>query len=429
MLSRPSVILFVFTLAAVGHLSPVVAQPADENRFVTFDFANQSIDRISLEESRPLLSDAIAQLESATGDEVKTAAERHSAARRQELFGSTDNELASYSIYHDLLRFPEVNRGHAVHLSGICQSVDALSGELLEGVHLIKVTPTDAPSGRMFILAEAGLALPRIGERIEVLGVFTNLIRSPEPSQEVVPTVVARSLRSESADEVPLPDKALWSVVEDRTLGVRSNESGLYYRLLRQVEGQSDAQLEAAAKRQVQSRKDAVPRLRERAEFPVFVDMFQNPREYQGEVVTLKGHARQVRKYPAGSNAEGIETLYETWIYTDDAQSNPAVVISRDISGNLPVGDDLQVPVTATGYFFKIYGYRARDTTRVAPMVLAARVDATPVAALAGPPWWLYALSAAIFLALLIWLAFSYRNERRRTRLIDDLPPDFTDLS
>ena len=125
-----------------------------------------------------------------------------------------------------------------------------------------------------------------------------------------------------------------------------------------------------------------------------------------------------------------METLYEAWVYTADSQGNPAVIVASAAPEDIPLGEDLQVLVRATGYFFKIYGYEAQDTTRVAPMILAGRLEVIPEPKPQGPPWWLLAMLAAMLAALVAWLAVSYYGARKHARRIvtSEGSPDFTGI-
>ena len=143
-----------------------------------------------------------------------------------------------------------------------------------------------------------------------------------------------------AGDDVPvaLDPEILAPVLEPSgsliSRGIRAAESEAYYRVLdhaRQVEA---TRLEAAAARFLQKRRNvaALPGTRKRpmADFPVFVDLYNNvktPEIYHGQPVTLRGHLRKLVALPAGDNEYGIETLYEAWLYTQNSQQHPAVVI------------------------------------------------------------------------------------------------------
>ena len=96
--------------------------------------------------------------------------------------------------------------------------------------------------------------------------------------------------------------------------------------------------------------------------------------EYRGRPVSLHGKFRRLVTYDAGKNDQGFDRLHEGWFFADDAQGNPAVVIFTEQPAGLPGGGDIEEEVSVTGYFLKMYGYSAQDTTRRAPLILARTV-------------------------------------------------------
>lgn len=229
--------------------------------------------------------------------------------------------------------------------------------------------------------------------------------------------------------------------VRDRTYLIPESEREAYYQVLQHARRVDAQNLQAAARehRLSRIRQAARPGVRddllERPEtFPVFVDLFRNPEEYRGKPVTLRGYARKLISYPADDpNEHGIETLYEAWIFTEDSQGNPAVVVCTEVPDGMPRGDNINEQVSVTGYFFKMYGYPARDTTRVAPMILADRLVWYPAR---GPAAWrpspvVYASTGAGVLGLIAvvwWLSRGDRQfgRRRIEREGDDAAPDFS---
>ena len=116
--------------------------------------------------------------------------------------------------------------------------------------------------------------------------------------------------------------------------------------------------------------------------FPVYADLVLNDHEaYNGQLVTLRGRVRNITKSPADENVRyNLGQLYELWFYTEDSQAHPAVVVCTSIPPGLlkqarEQGELFDEPVSVTGHFFKLYVYKARDTDRFAPMLLAQRVD------------------------------------------------------
>lgn len=174
-------------------------------------------------------------------------------------------------------------------------------------------------------------------------------------------------------------------LLRDRSEGVHFEERAAYYETLGRLKQKSQKALNKQARDFLNNRWKSSPFSNKSfQEFPRYVDLFKNPETYHGEVITLRGHAQRVVKTPAGENDFGIEHLYEVWMYTEDSQSNPAVVITPEIPDDVKVGDEITDFISVTGIFFKFYTYDAQDTKRFAPMILAARLtrqtgtDSTP---------------------------------------------------
>lgn len=188
--------------------------------------------------------------------------------------------------------------------------------------------------------------------------------------------------------------------------------------------------------------------------FPLFVDLFQNPEVWQGELVTLKGYVRRVLTHPADPTLFNGQPLHELWLYTRDSQHIPTVVVTPTLPRDFPVNADLIDSITVTGCFYRMYVYRGQSETRQAPLVLAGRIqwqpspqhvlnlvregkipsDAQIVAmARANDPRRLsdtVVLGASVLAVVIAMAVFGrvQRDRRRRERLrkLVDQPPDFT---
>jgi hypothetical protein len=114
--------------------------------------------------------------------------------------------------------------------------------------------------------------------------------------------------------------------------------------------------------------------------FPLFVDVFQNPDHWQGRLVTLRGHVRRVITYNGDSTLFNGQPLHELWLFTEDSQNNPAVIVTPSLPAEFPVGSELIDSVTVTGCFFKMYVYRSQQENRLAPLLLAGHVSWNPSA-------------------------------------------------
>ncbi|MDQ3333504.1 MAG: hypothetical protein M3552_23140 [Planctomycetota bacterium] len=406
------------------------SEPEQANALLPARILSQLADRTGLTgDAAGPLARAVEHVAPLPIAELREAAQTHAASRLGALQAVEGPRRVELSTYGDLMRFPQASRGRPVSLVGVIRSSESMTLDGTEAL-LVRCAPVENPTGMAAVLLPAVKAAPPVGTRISLTGVFAKLVELPtddEQEAEVAPLFIAPSLSAQSSNADASPDRSHWSDVRHRTLGVRDVEKRLYYQVLKLAADADVPVLQAAARGQVAERRREAPALRKREPFPVFVDLFKNPSAYEGKAVTLKGYAREIRKYPAGTNAEGLETLYEAWVYTDDSQSNPAVIVASSASPDLPIGDDVQVPIEATGYFFKIYGYRAHDTTRVAPMILAGRIERLPEPVPAGPPGWLLATLAALFSALFGWLLMSYLGTRkRRVWQTGDAPPDFS---
>jgi hypothetical protein len=364
-------------------------------------------------------------------EDLRKAAIRHASDRLATLATSTGESQQTFSALNDLVRFPQPNRGQPVRLDANVRNVRKVALDRTE-VQLVIASPVENAEGRVALLVPEEASVPPAGTPVELVGVFAKLVQLPESDgakTEIAPLLVSGE-SPQAMREGGALEPAEWSVVRHRSLGVRPEEKSLYYRVLRNAAEADPQSLEAAAREHLEQRKqDAPAQIRRQKPFPTFVDLFKHPDVYEGKPVTLKGHAREIRKYPAGDNSEGLDTLYEAWVYMEDSESNPAVIVAPSASADLPIGSDLQVPVEATGYFFKIYAYHAHDTARVAPMVLAARIEKLPEPELSGPPAWFLAAVGAIVALLFGWVVVSYvGTPRRRSAKFAQAPPDFKEV-
>ena len=193
--------------------------------------------------------------------------------------------------------------------------------------------------------------------------------------------------KNKAADERPiLPTDVdidpIWlGSIRHRSLGVREAESDAYYKVLDHArKTQYSLQKEVAATNVARHEKQfrELPG-NKRRKFSLFVDVFGHPEDYTGELLTLKGYVRKNLKHPSDPDDPQQEPTYEAWLYTPDSQHNPAVVVYTDLPKGMPLGGNLVETVVVTGYFFKVYGYRAQDGLRAAPMLLAKTLEWTPV--------------------------------------------------
>ncbi len=225
-------------------------------------------------------------------------------------------------------------------------------------------------------------------------------------------------------------DPDLLKSVRQKTMGISSEESNSYYWILEHAGAVNAGELKAAARRFQEKRRSELTATREnpKLEFPTFVDMFQNPERYLGQPVTLRGHVRRIVKYSLDKKHPGAETQYEAWIYTQNSQTNPAVIVFTSLPRGMPMGDNILERVAVTGYFFKLYGYEARDTTRLAPLILASRLEWFPGKTATEQeisPVLFAAVAGAVLIALVVilWLIkrTAYKDRQFRGSFLNEV--------
>ena len=216
---------------------------------------------------------------------------------------------------------------------------------------------------------------------------------------------------------------------------VRPEEADAYFAILNHARNLSLKQLKDGATRFEAERRRIIRQdptyryyLRKpEAPFPTFVDLYRAPEAYHGRLVTFRGHVRRLVSYPAGKNDLGLEQLHEAWMYTDEAQQNPVVVVCTELPPKMPVGSDILIDfVSATGYFFKRYGYNDRNgEPRFAPLILARRLEWAP------PPQrahWISPTAAfgltvgAGFIVVALWWRSTRRSGTAIRHTTDDAP-------
>ena len=112
--------------------------------------------------------------------------------------------------------------------------------------------------------------------------------------------------------------------------------------------------------------------------FPMFVDVFQHPDRWQGHLVTLRGHVRRVTSHEGDPALFNGQPLHELWLFTDDSQHNPTVIVTPSLPDEFPRNADVVDSVTVTGCLFKMYVYKSQNDNRIAPLLLAGRIEWNP---------------------------------------------------
>ena len=152
------------------------------------------------------------------------------------------------------------------------------------------------------------------------------------------------------------------------------------------------------------------------------IQLFRQPAEYRGELVTIRGILRRCEEVTAPKNDLDFTSYYQTWVFPDDNPSNPIVVYCLTLPQGFPSGMELAERVELVGFFFKRWSYAAQDTVRLAPVVLAKGLAWTPALRKPAPtqPISLPLLvAAAAVIAAAVVLASWWRTRRIRPAKTD----------
>jgi hypothetical protein len=161
-----------------------------------------------------------------------------------------------------------------------------------------------------------------------------------------------------------LPEDWLETIRDNRVIPVGELEAEIYAKVVTLANYTSDRAFRA------QARKDITP-----------MHLHVEPSLHRGAVVFLEGHLRLINRYspPPESQLEGVNDLYEAWIFPDTFGAKAVCVVFTEWPAGLPrslLGQRKtdRVRVQVAGYFFKLLSYDTRDREqpeKSAPMLVA----------------------------------------------------------
>ncbi|MFM8285868.1 MAG: hypothetical protein ACKOGA_03985, partial [Planctomycetaceae bacterium] len=247
--------------------------------------------------------------------------------------------------------------------------------------------------------------------------------RAPRRSN-TAPAAPPRLVLPASGVEFP-PDRL--QGISDLTNGFVESERDSYYGLLAHSRETRLAAQQRAARANLEAARavfQADPKNR-RKTHQLFYDLVTHPDAWRGQPVTLRGYIRDLTPMEAGENPEGLGSLYQAHLFTADSAQFPYVIVCSQIPDGLPLPTARRPTdyITVTGYFYKLWTYRAGTESGhwSAPLILAHRLEWTPPAPRPpiSPAWWW--LGAALLAAA--WLGWRelQRRERAARRLLREL--------
>jgi hypothetical protein len=111
-----------------------------------------------------------------------------------------------------------------------------------------------------------------------------------------------------------------------------------------------------------------------------YMQLFQQPNDYRGKAVTVRGTARLAYHLEAPPNHLGIRGYYVYWLHPAGGPDSPIVIYALEAPPGFPEIKDrdkdkattkLHETMEVTGFFLKRWAYRGKDGTYTAPLLIA----------------------------------------------------------
>ena len=245
---------------------------------------------------------------------------------------------------------------------------------LMLGLVLILMLEARKPKHYRWLLAESergadGSASP--GRSSEDRRVDPRVFSQPEddiPGSFLSPGPGVRNEPAPSRYFPGVDPSCLDSIRDNKPLGVSEWEAWLH--IFDLLERNDEAALQSAATTGVG-----------------YVQLFEQSKEYRGELVTTRGVIRRAHPAKTPRNDYGLTDYYQTWLWPDDHPDDPMVVWCLHLPEGIPIGMQMAEPAEVTGFYFKLWAYKAADgTVRRAPMLLARTIHWHPRPEVAQAP-------------------------------------------
>ena len=148
-----------------------------------------------------------------------------------------------------------------------------------------------------------------------------------------------------------------------------------------------------------------------------FAHLFNEPDKHRGQLVFLSGRLRRLIEDDFGPNQYGLEKRYEGWLYTNESGRHPYAIIFTDPPIGVPLGGNINEPVTVAGYFLGWWKYTSQeDKAWTAPLILARRIQWHSTAVLRPDVAWSKTYGLAIGVVVLVLLLTGAYLAARRPR-------------
>ncbi len=170
-----------------------------------------------------------------------------------------------------------------------------------------------------------------------------------------------------------------------------------------------------------------------------YKDLFaKNRGDYRFELIQFQGRLKRLKKIEPNEylKERGIKELYEAWVFPSN-DNNPVCFLMLEKPAGVEPHEDFpsSYPVTATGYFFKLFSYQSKEPsekykgkflTRNAPFMVSKSMSVRPIEDNdGGGPWrevFLPAVLTFLGLAAVFALGVTWyfrRGDRRAIKILE----------
>ncbi len=206
-------------------------------------------------------------------------------------------------------------------------------------------------------------------------------------------------------------------VVQQKSHGIRDEERPAINRLLVAVREADESQLQREAAENLRDVQTAFRKSASGRGYSLFGDLLKQPGESSGLAFTLRGHIRRLEQIDTIKEQEKARPVYEAWLFTEDSQGHPWLVLTTEIPADLAPGTDLNERVEVTGYFIKLATYQAQDARRVVPMFAVPRIHRVIIVRGNGSQKVLIG-GMILFLLLGCFLWWKFQRDIKKSRLL-----------
>ncbi|MFM8413654.1 MAG: hypothetical protein ACKOCX_02920 [Planctomycetota bacterium] len=167
-----------------------------------------------------------------------------------------------------------------------------------------------------------------------------------------------------------------------------------------------------------------------------FTELFGQPASFRGRSVRMAGTLHRLERLRAPENNYGIDDYWQGWLEPAGGPASPVIVHFLEVPAGMPTGLSIHEPVVVSGCFLKNMAYKASDTVRVAPLLLA-RAPARRAVAVddSGGGLWdlsLTAIGVVTMLAIVTSIAVGFflvgRSRRKRAATAAGLDAALADV-